>query len=190
MNTTRDGRCSLDNTHVLTPPRWHLNGVWVALISVFLLTYFFTWRETERERERERESQAGSALSTQSLTQGSDSQTVRSWPEPKSRVRGLTDRATWAPPKIKNFLSIQEKKGQATYKGIKTQPVLDVHRPTVSASSDGTRFSRRPNMSQGFIKRPQFSVLLPASPSSPGNHWSFYCLNIVFLFPEYIVGTL
>ena len=51
----------------------------------------------ERERERERNSQAGSALSAQSLTHGLNSQTVRSWPEPKARVRRLTNWATQVP---------------------------------------------------------------------------------------------
>ena len=48
-------------------------------------------REGERGREKERESQAGFALSAQSLTWGSISQTMRSWPEPKPRVRDLID---------------------------------------------------------------------------------------------------
>ena len=39
----------------------------------------------ERERETQTSSQApGSELSAQSLTRGSNSQAVRSWPEPKS----------------------------------------------------------------------------------------------------------
>ena len=58
-------------------------------------------RETEREKEvegqRERKSQAGFTLSVQSPTRGSNPWTVRSWPEPKSRVRHLTDWATQAP---------------------------------------------------------------------------------------------
>ena len=48
-------------------------------------------KREEREREREGESQAGSMLSAQNPKQGSISPTVRSWPEPKSRVRGSTD---------------------------------------------------------------------------------------------------
>ena len=40
----------------------------------------------EGQRERERESQAGSVLTAK----GSVSQTMKSWPEPKSRVSGLT----------------------------------------------------------------------------------------------------
>ena len=43
-------------------------------------------RQRERERERERESQAGSALSAQILSCGSIPQTMRSWPDPKSRA--------------------------------------------------------------------------------------------------------
>ena len=42
----------------------------------------------------------GSELSTQSPTRGLNSRTVRSWPEPKLRVRCLTDWATQAPPKL------------------------------------------------------------------------------------------
>ena len=46
-----------------------------------------TWVEEEqREREREWESQTGSVLSAQSLMPGSIPRTLRSWPEPKSRV--------------------------------------------------------------------------------------------------------
>ena len=52
--------------------------------------------EGQREKEREKESQAGSVVSVQSQTQGSNPQTVRSWPELKSRVIGLTDWATQA----------------------------------------------------------------------------------------------
>ena len=48
-------------------------------------------RGSEGQREGERESQAGSTLSAQSPTQGSISQTMRSWPKPKSRVGCLTD---------------------------------------------------------------------------------------------------
>ena len=48
-----------------------------------------TWRGgAERER---RESQAGSVLPAQSLLQGSVSQTMRSWPELKSKVGRLTE---------------------------------------------------------------------------------------------------
>ena len=43
------------------------------------------------ERNRERESEAGSALSAQSPTRGSNSGTVTSQPELKSRVRHLTE---------------------------------------------------------------------------------------------------
>ena len=57
-----------------------------------------------KERWWKRESQAGSALSVQSPTQGSNSRTVRSRPELKSRVRRLTDRATQVP----QFLIILE----------------------------------------------------------------------------------
>uniref|UniRef100_A0ABI8A378 Uncharacterized protein n=1 Tax=Felis catus TaxID=9685 RepID=A0ABI8A378_FELCA len=64
-----------------------------------LVTYFErarvgegqTGRERERERERERVSQAGSTLSAQSPMWGLNPRTVRSRPEPKSRVGCLTD---------------------------------------------------------------------------------------------------
>ena len=65
-------------------------------ILLFLKIYLFIWeRENEHEwregdghRERERESQADSGP-----TLGPDPMTLRSWPEPKSRVRCLTQ---WA----------------------------------------------------------------------------------------------
>ena len=73
-------------------------------ISVY---FFFKFIYFERQREREsagasrgeagRESQAVFTLSAQSPMQGSNSRTMRSWPEPKSRVRCLTDWATQAP---------------------------------------------------------------------------------------------
>ena len=49
---------------------------------------------------RERESQGGSALSAQSLTQGSIPRTMRSWPEPKSRVGHLTNGANPGAPEV------------------------------------------------------------------------------------------
>ena len=54
--------------------------------------------EIERERERERipKFQSGSTLSVWSPMRGSKTWTLRSWPEPKLRVRCLTDRATHA----------------------------------------------------------------------------------------------
>ena len=51
----------------------------------------------EGQRKGDRESQAVSIQSAQSLEPGSSSRTVRSWPEPKSTVRCLTDWATQAP---------------------------------------------------------------------------------------------
>ena len=72
------------------------------------MEYFFKFiyfeRERKRERagkgqggKREREAQAGSALSPQSPICGSNSRTVRSWPEPKPRVGHLTNWATQVP---------------------------------------------------------------------------------------------
>ena len=66
-------------------------------------------REREREnklgaeREGDRESQAGSMPSVQSPMQGSNPQTMRSWPELKSRVRGLTHWATQVPLLMVSF---------------------------------------------------------------------------------------
>ena len=67
----------------------------------FKFTYLFrermcTWAGKE-QIERERESQAGTMLSAQSPTWGSNPQTKRSWPEPKPRVRGWTNWDTEVP---------------------------------------------------------------------------------------------
>ena len=51
----------------------------------------------EGQREKDRESQAGSALSAQNHVWGSNWQTMKSWPELKSRIGCLTDWATQAP---------------------------------------------------------------------------------------------
>ena len=51
----------------------------------------------ERGKERESESQAGSMLSAQNPAQGLISHTIRSLPEPKSRVRHLSNWATQEP---------------------------------------------------------------------------------------------
>ena len=69
----------------------------------FCFCFVFFLRERQRQckwkrgSERERESQVGSALSAQSLMWGSHSWIVRSWPEPKPRVRCLTDWGTQVP---------------------------------------------------------------------------------------------
>ena len=55
------------------------------------------WGDGCKERG-ERDSQAGSALLMQSLTQGLNPWTMRSWPEPKSGVGHLTNWTTHAPP--------------------------------------------------------------------------------------------
>ena len=81
----------------------HLHGFWnifwernqqysFLFLSLFILRESTIMRGTEREGERE--SQAGSILSVQSPTRGPIPRTVRSWPEPKSRVGHLTDWAT------------------------------------------------------------------------------------------------
>ena len=71
-------------------------------IYLFLKFIYLFWervwtREGQREREGKRESQAGSTLSAQSPTRGLISWTVRSWPDPKPRVRRLTDWTTQVP---------------------------------------------------------------------------------------------
>ena len=88
-----------------------------ALISFFKI-YLFVLRERERDRnrdrelgrvrERERETES-QALSVQSPIQGSNSLTLRSWPELKSIVNSwmLTDWATQAP--LISFLITSQK---------------------------------------------------------------------------------
>ena len=79
-----------------------LKEVKLYKISSFLKKIYFE-REKEHEQGRgrggERESQAGFTLLAQSLMWGSIPWTVGSWPEPKPRVRCLTN---WAihPPQI------------------------------------------------------------------------------------------
>ena len=76
----------------------------IIIVHLFLMFIYFE-RERENEwtgegqREEERESQASPVLPAQSPMQGSIliSQTLRSWPEPKSRIRHLTDWAMQAP---------------------------------------------------------------------------------------------
>ena len=66
----------------------------------FFITYFEIERERGRERcgeRRGRESQAGSVLLAQSLMQGSNSQTIRLWPDLKSRIGCFTDWAIHVP---------------------------------------------------------------------------------------------
>ena len=53
--------------------------------------FFLLERKEGKQQERERESYTGSTLSTEL------SPTLRSWPEPKSRIRRLTSWATQAP---------------------------------------------------------------------------------------------
>ena len=78
---------------------------WLTFLTFGRRFLFFSFlREREhkwgrgRERRREHPKQA-SALPLRSLTQGSDSQTSRCWPEPKPRVGCLIDRATQVPPR-------------------------------------------------------------------------------------------
>ena len=82
------------------------------------------WRN--RERGRERESQAGSTPSVQSSMRGSSTWTVRSWPEPKLRVRGLSDWATRASLALHFIVSFPKcfwkKQENLTRCGVKCMP--------------------------------------------------------------------
>ena len=76
-----------------------------ASLKIFFL-FILRGREREhklgrnRERGREKESHAGSTVSAQSLTWGSNPWTVTSWPGPKSRVGCFTDWATQVPQRF------------------------------------------------------------------------------------------
>ena len=67
---------------------------YLCFLKIYLFERECEWREGQRERETE--SQADSLLSTEPAT-GLDPTTLRSWPEPKSRVSHLTDWGTQAP---------------------------------------------------------------------------------------------
>ena len=78
-------------------------------------------RAGKGQREGERESQAGSVLSAQSPMWGLMSHTVRSWPEPKSRVRCLTNWATQVP--LYHLISLKRKGFKQIWQNIKvTRP--------------------------------------------------------------------
>ena len=65
--------------------------------SIFLSLFIYFERERESRRGTKwgkREYQEGSTLATQSPMQGSNTQTMRSWLEPKPRVRCLNNWAT------------------------------------------------------------------------------------------------
>ena len=96
----------MDSTVLKTHPSWRkyikLQMDHFSFLNNFLMfIYVFFERESlsggGAEREKERESQAGYTLSTEPNT-GLDFTTLRSWPEPKSRVRRLTNWATQTPP--------------------------------------------------------------------------------------------
>ena len=76
---------------------------WATQVPKIFLNVYLFLKEKEQageggaQRGGERESPAGSTLSAQSLTQGLNSQTGRSWPGLKSRVGCSTDWATQAP---------------------------------------------------------------------------------------------
>ena len=83
-----------------------------------LMLVYFWERERERERERggeqaggeqrerETESLSSSILSAQSLKQGSNPWTLRSWPELKPRVRCLTEWAAQLPLFLLIFFNV------------------------------------------------------------------------------------
>ena len=60
------------------------------LFSLFLSLFIYFEKEREQRRGREREFQERPTLPAWSLMRGWNSQTTRSWPESKSRVRHLT----------------------------------------------------------------------------------------------------
>ena len=74
----------------------HLN-IYITFKYFLEFICLFWERESQREREREIESQAGSMPSAQSPTRGSNSLTVRSWPEQRSKIRCLIYWATQEP---------------------------------------------------------------------------------------------
>ena len=77
---------------------WLFSHEW---IQVKLFFFFFregSGAEEQRKGEGERESQTGSTPSTE-LDTGLDLTTLKSWPEPKSRVKCLTD---WS-SQVKHF---------------------------------------------------------------------------------------
>ena len=105
VSTEPDAGLELSDREIMT---WAQVGCLTvqSFFLIYLLIYFERERERERasmsggaaEREGERESKAGSKLSAQSPTRGSIPRTsMRSWPEPKSRVGRLPDWATQAP---------------------------------------------------------------------------------------------
>ena len=79
---------------------------WSTLIIFFkfIFIYFERERELGRGREREREN-SKQALHCQpgARSKGSNSRTVRSWPEPKTRVGCFADWATQAPQFLRFF---------------------------------------------------------------------------------------
>ena len=94
-----------------------LQGTEIACLFIYLFIYLeFIYFERVREREcrstqvctsrggtergKERESQGGSEVSVLNSKWSSIPRTVRSWPEPKSRVRRLTYWTTQEPPEI------------------------------------------------------------------------------------------
>ena len=99
---------------------------WNIKVILYFLIFFLEKKSVSgwgAEREGEREYEAVSVLSVQSRTRGSNSQTVRSWPELKSRVRSPTNWATQAPQEWRLFLLILQ---VWVYGGIYFQSTLPV----------------------------------------------------------------
>ena len=78
--------------------------------------YLFIW---EREREREADREGADSLLSWEPDSGLDPRTLRSWPEPKSRVSCLTNGTTQAPLKQLNFESRRRKNVQLCEDGKK-----------------------------------------------------------------------
>ena len=105
VSTEPDGGLKLTNHEIMIWGEVRRLNNWAIQVPLtyFWKVYLFILRvrlrvwEGEGQREREKESQAGSAVSLQSPTWGSNPQTMRAWPQLKSRVRCLPDWATQAP---------------------------------------------------------------------------------------------
>ena len=120
---------------------------------------------TDRERRREwvgkgqRESQAGSVLSVQSLKWGSNSQTVRSRPEPKSKVRRSVDWATHAPQNY--YLWDRESgEGQRGDKGSEVGSVLTAVSWTWGSNSQTMRSRPESKLDAQLTEPPRCLILV------------------------------
>ena len=114
------------------------------------LTFFFFNVYLFREREEVRESQAGYALSAQSPMWGSIPQTVRSWPEPKSKVGCLTDWATQAPLSFYLFWERERDRVKEVqterYRESQASPTLSAQSPTWGSNPQTARSWPEPKL--------------------------------------------